>query len=134
MRGKNNSVMRKMVKGSGILLLAFFGMVLLTTSCGKEKDTIAQVKVVSKADGSPVANLQVTLTVVDAPVLAEYLPANSETNNIGLASFNFTDQYKLGQSGFAVLDVIVTQGSNEVKSVIKIEEQVTSEVTVEWPH
>ena len=52
------------------------------------------------------------------------------TNAAGSVSFNFSEYYKQGQAGFAVLDIEATKGSLTGIGIIKIEEEMTNEQTV----
>ena len=53
--------------------------------------------------------------------------ANTTTNNSGAAFFDFTDTYKAGQAGFAVLDIRV---NGIYKGIIEINEMVANEETI----
>jgi len=106
-----------------ILLSIFFGLAL--QSCFKVDETIASVTVLNAA-GTPVPGAEVHLFKFgnDGPARFD---TTQFTNGSGIASFNFSDFYEAGQSGFAVLDVEVTKGSLLGSGIIKIEEQETSE-------
>jgi hypothetical protein len=54
----------------------------------------------------------------------------SVTNAAGMVSFNFSEFYVEGQSGFAVLDIEATKAALYGTGLIKIEEELTSEGTV----
>jgi hypothetical protein len=55
------------------------------------------------------------------------------SNGTGKVTFNFTEFYKKGQAGFAVLDIEVTKGNLFGSGIIKIEEKTTTEeaITIE---
>ena len=108
------------------------------SSCRKEKDTTATVTIVDAAQ-QPVAGVTVRLYCPDATCtggnLDEDMDRTATTNSSGKATFNYTEQYRLGQAGFAVLDVEVhltaaTGGTPEATGVIKIEEEVENEQTI----
>jgi hypothetical protein len=52
------------------------------------------------------------------------------TNGTGKVSFDFSDFYKKGQAGFAVLDVEASKGADNGEGIIKIEEEKTTEETI----
>jgi hypothetical protein len=52
------------------------------------------------------------------------------TGSDGKASFNFNDYFKRGAAGFAVLDVYATYDTLGGRTIIKIEEEKTNDVTV----
>ena len=102
-------------------------------SCRKEKDTNAIVTVL-KANDEPVIGAEVHLfcpiaTCQDG-TLSESMNVIATTGTDGKATFNFNEQYQLGQAGFAVLDVEVTSGTDMATGVIKIEEEVDNEQTI----
>ncbi len=45
-------------------------------------------------------------------------------------TFDFTEFYKKGQAGFAVLDIEAFKGGLNGEGIIKIEEETTSEETI----
>lgn len=109
--------------------LLFFALLFVATSlssCYKKKDTIATVTVLDATTKAPVSNAEVRLywDLQDR----ENLEQIGNTDGAGKISFNYNEFYKSGQAGFAVLDVYV---NGEVKGIIKIEEETTTEVTVE---
>jgi hypothetical protein len=52
------------------------------------------------------------------------------TDGSGKATYDFTDYYKSGQAGFAVLDISVSKGNLEGEGIIKVEEEQTTEEVV----
>jgi hypothetical protein len=109
--------------------LLFFAVLFVATSfssCYKKKDTIATVTVLDATTQAPVANAEVRL-YWDLQN-RENLEQLGNTDGAGKISFNYNEFYKSGQAGFAVLDVYV---NGEIKGIIKIEEETTTEVTVE---
>ena len=120
--------MKKIILGTLLFTLA-----IGVNSCRKEKDTNAIVTVLNSAD-LPVANAEVHLycpaTTCTSGILSESMDVIGTTGLDGKVTFNFTEQYKLGQAGFAVLDVEITSGTNTASGVIKIEEEVDNEQTI----
>lgn len=131
------------------LLIASF-LILLTISvpgCRKEKETTATIIVVNAA-GEAVPNVFVRVYCPNATcgtgTLEESMDKNGETGSNGKAKFNYTEAYKLGQAGFAVLDVEVflteaalearisnpSGATPEASGVVKIEEEVENEQTI----
>ena len=110
------------------------------SSCRKEKDTTATVVIVDAAQ-QPVAGVTERVYCPDGTcnkpgsTLNEGMDRTAVTNSSGKATFNYTEEYKLGQAGFAVLDVEVhmtalTSGTPEATGVIKIEEEQENEQTI----
>ena len=133
------------------LLIASF-LILLTvsiTGCRKEKETTATIFVVNAA-GEPVPNVFVRVYCPDATcnkagsTLDESMDRNDKTGSNGKAKFNYTEAFRLGQAGFAVLDVEVflteadlnarianpAGATPEASGVVKIEEEVENEQTI----
>ena len=108
-----------------ILLSIFLGIVF--QSCFKVEETIASVTVINSA-GTPVPGAEVHLFKFG--IGETRFDTTQFPNGSGIASFNFSDFYESGQSGFAVLDIEVTKGSLLGSGIIKIEEQETSEESV----
>ena len=93
------------------LLLIVFGSFAFS-GCNEIEDTVAVVYV----DQTFIGELRFDTTQV--------------TNAAGSVSFNFSEYYKQGQAGFAVLDIEATKGSLTGIGIIKIEEELTNEQTV----
>jgi hypothetical protein len=109
-----------------LALLAIIFVMSSLSSCYKKKDTIATVTVLNETTQAPVANAEVRL-YWDLQN-RENLEQIGKTDGAGKVSFNYNEFYKSGQAGFAVLDVYV---NGVVVGIIKIEEETTTEVTVE---
>lgn len=101
--------------------------------CRKDKETIANVIVVNQEGnvvpgatvrlyGKPSANSTNTNDV--------RFDTLGTTNSAGKVSFNFSEFYKSGQAGFAVLDIQVCKGTLAGTGIIKIQEEITNEETV----
>lgn len=106
-----------------VLLLA-----ILFTSCKKEEDTIAVVRVVD-SQGVVVPGVAVRLFPEPSDVQSNELIEELErtTDAAGEAIFDFTEYYEQGQAGFAVLNVEATKDTNSVEGIFKIEPEVVSE-------
>ena len=89
-----------------ILLSIFLGLAL--QSCFKIEETIASVTVLNSA-GTPVPGAEVRLFKFGTGETR--FDTIQFTNGSGIASFNFSDFYESGQSGFAVLDIEIMKGS-----------------------
>lgn len=122
-----------------IQLLKVFGTVLVVcllfaiNSCKKDKQTIATITVVND-QGTPVPGASVRLYAVPSetppPPNALRFDTTQVTNGTGKVSFDFSDFYKKGQAGFAVLDVAASKGVDSGEGIIKIEEEKTTEETI----
>lgn len=117
-----------------ISALALFALVLIAMpSCRKEGDTIAIITVVDTS-GTRVPGATVILFgTPSSPDYAglEIIRKDTQfTDAVGTATFNYTEAFKLGQAGFAVLDIKAIKDTLEGSGIIKVEEEVTSEETV----
>ena len=116
----------------GILLLVASTMTL--TSCVKEEPTVAVVHVID-ANGDPVQGATVRLygspSQSPPPANAIALDTTLTTDATGTVTMDYSEYYKLGQAGFAVLDIEAYKGALYGVGIIKVEEQETTEVTVE---
>ena len=119
-------------------LTATLSIFLLVTavffsSCKKEEETIATITVVD-ADGAVVSGAAVQLIAIGSPDVETInelrFDENGVTNASGKVSFNFTEFYKEGQAGFAVLDIRASKGDLYGEGLIQIEEEETNEETV----
>jgi len=103
------------------------------TSCKKDKDTIATILVLN-ASGNAVPGATVRLysspSVLPPPPNELRFDTLGVTNGAGKVTFNFSDFYKKGQAGFAVLDIQAYKGSLYGVGIIKIEEETTNEEKV----
>lgn len=119
-------------------LKAILAAVLLFTlgaglgSCNKEKDTKATITVLDTA-GAVVAGAYVKLFAnpVD-PLQADFsrLTKEGTTGSDGKVTFDYSEFYKRGQAGFAVLDILAQKDSLSGEGIIRIEEEQTNEETV----
>jgi hypothetical protein len=116
----------------GILFLVASSMGL--SSCAKEEPTVAVVYV-KDANGDPVQGATVRLYGTPSqsppPANAIALDTTLTTNSSGSVTVDYSDYYQLGQAGFAVLDIEAYKGALYGVGIIKIEEQKTTEVTIE---
>jgi ammonia channel protein AmtB len=114
---------------AALLLFTAFGF----NGCNEIEDTVAVVYVQNSL-GAPVQGAEVRLFAVGSSnqtVIGELrFDTTQVTNAAGSVSFNFSEYYKQGQAGFAVLDIEATKGSLEGIGIIKIEEEMTNEQTV----
>jgi hypothetical protein len=113
------------------LSLITVSSIFIATGCRKKKDTIANIYVKDAAN-LPVEGCKVILkgvsTTNNAANVVLYDTAYSDAD--GIASFNFNDEYKLGQAGVAVLNIDAKKNGLKGTGIIKIEEEVTNEETV----
>lgn len=81
-------------------------------ACNKEEDTTAEVRVIT-ANGTAVAGAEVRMfgqgTVDQTDVGDIRIDRTQFTASNGITTFDFTDLYVPGQSGFATLDVEITK-------------------------
>ena len=95
-------------------------------SCYKSDETIAIVRVLDNNTNDPIENISIRLFFNDSLRTTLYdVTKNTSVN--GTASFDFSDGYKDGQGGFAVLDVEV---DGVFMGVINIVEMTTTEKVI----
>lgn len=101
--------------------------------CNEIEDTVAVVYVQNSL-GAPVQGAEVRLFALGSQQQQNIgelrFDTTQVTNAAGSVSFNFSEYYKQGQAGFAVLDIEATKGSLTGIGIIKVEEETTSEQTV----
>jgi len=117
---------RALTHGLAIVLLA-----TVFAACNKEEPTTAVIIVKNQA-GEPVPGAYVKLFANPAYPLGDpsRLTKEANTDGGGYATFDYSDFYEQGQSGFAVLDIICTSDTLLGEGIIKIVEEETSEETV----
>jgi hypothetical protein len=113
------------------LSLLTVSSLLIATSCRKKKDTIANI-FVKDATNQPVEGCKVILkgvsTTNNPASVTLYDTAYSDAD--GIATFNFNEEYQLGQAGVAVLNIDAKKNGLKGTGIIKVEEEVTNEETV----
>ncbi len=121
------------IKPSYILLFVSLIITSFTTnSCKKEKDTIAKIKVVDE-NGELIPNAEVHLfpdpsIILPRPIIIDDYEI---TNFEGIALFDYTENFNLGQAGFSVLNIEVNSGDTIFgEGIIKIEEERTTEEVI----
>jgi hypothetical protein len=122
-----------------IQIVKIFGTVMVLAlivainGCKKDKHTIATITVVND-EGEPVPGASVQLYAVPSetppPPNVIRFDTTQVTNGTGKVSFDFSEFYKKGQAGFAVLDIKASKGSLSGEGIIKIEEEKTTEETI----
>jgi hypothetical protein len=118
-----------------VLLVSIFTIAVFS-GCKKDPDTIATVIVLNDAGMVvPGATVRLFSNPSENPPPPNELrfDTTAVTNGTGKVTFNFTEFYKKGQAGFAVLDIEVTKGNLFGSGIIKIEEKATTEeaITIE---
>lgn len=124
--------MNKIIAKLGLLILAGGFVTLAMISCRKEGETIAVIKVVDTsgaAFGGAMVRLYATPTIVDHGALV--IDDTLYTDSQGLAKFDYSENYNLGQAGVFVLDIEVRSGDTLYgDGIIKVSQEETSEETV----
>jgi len=97
-------------------------------SCYKRDQTIAIIRVLDNNTNNPIENISVRLFFDDSngANIPKYDIVKNTLSN-GTASFDFSDEYKDGQGGFAVLDIEV---DGVFMGVINIVEMTTTEKVI----
>lgn len=101
-------------------------------ACNKEKDTKAAITVLDTA-GSVVVGAYVKLYANPSnPLQADFsrLTMEGRTGVDGRVTFDYSEFYKRGQAGFAVLDILAQKDSMSGEGIIRIEEEQLNEETV----
>lgn len=97
-------------------------------SCYKPDQTIAIIRVLDNNTNNPIENISVRLFFDDSngANIPKYDIVKNTLSN-GTASFDFSDGYRDGQAGFAVLDIEV---DGVFVGVINIVEMTTTEKVI----
>ena len=97
-------------------------------SCYKSDQTIAIIRVLDNNTNNPIENISVRLFFDDSngANIPKYDIVKNTLSN-GTASFDFSDGYRDGQAGFAVLDIEV---DGVFVGVINIVEMTTTEKVI----
>ncbi|MDB3906199.1 hypothetical protein N9355_01860 [Crocinitomicaceae bacterium] len=112
------------MKSSLLLTLGLIFIGSLFTSCYKQKETVAVIKVVD-ANNQPVGNARVI--VYGTGALGSIVVNDTMfTNTTGEAMFNMDYIYKPGQAGVAVLDIEVSKSGVASQGIIKVEQENTT--------
>ena len=103
-------------------------ILFISHSCYKPKSTIATITVLNDSNNSPVSGATVRLFYDDPTgVNTSIINEQNTTSDEGVVNFDFSEYYKDGQAGFAVLDIEV---NNVFVGVIQVEERATTEKTI----
>lgn len=124
--------MKKMIKTLSILAVAAIAI----TACKDKEPTIAKITV-KDVNNKIVSGVTVILegeSTENPPKPVERIDT-AKTDLFGIATFDYTEDYKLGQAGFAVLNIrakaVDGSGTNlEGSGTIKIESETINEETV----
>ena len=114
---------------NSILFIGLITIMAGMSSCYKEKSTTAVVTVLDVAN-APVPGASVKLYykyATDSLGVDLRLDKTKTTDASGKATFDYTDEFKSGQAGLSVLDIEV---DGDILGIIKIEEEVQNEETV----
>lgn len=114
---------------SKAMVVAVCAVVL--SACNKEKPTKAVIVVKNEA-GAVVPGVAVRLFANPSFPLGDPTRLNMEgvTSASGRVEFDYSDFYKQGQAGFAVLDILAVKDDLAGAGIIKILEEETNEETV----
>lgn len=114
------------LKAITILVAVIVGFTF--SSCYKQKDTVAVIKVVDQ-DNASISNARVIIYgtgTQGTSVVRDTLFTNGE----GEANFDLNYIYQPGQAGVAVLDILVTKNGKTAQGIIKVEQEETTEETL----
>lgn len=116
------------------LLLAVF---LGGTACSKKKkDTIAHVYVLDEGSNAVEGATVVLYGVATGIPIGSNTPGivnlcdTALTNESGLAVFNLSERYQLGQAGVAILNIKATKFNKSGTGTIKIVPEQVSDATI----
>ena len=119
----------KTILRNSILLVGLLTIMTTFSSCYKKKKTTAVITVLDVAN-APVAGSDVKVYykyATDSLGTDLRLDKQGTTDASGKVTFDYTDIFKSGQAGLAVLDIEV---DGAVLGIIKIEEEKQNEETV----
>lgn len=108
--------------------VTLLAILFISHSCYKPKSTIATITVLNDSNNSPVSGATVRLFYDDTTgINTSIINEQNTTSDEGVVNFDFSEYYKDGQAGFAVLDIEV---NNVFVGVIQVEERATTEKTI----
>ena len=108
--------------------VTLLAILFISHSCYKPKSTIATITVLNDSNNSPVSGATVRLFYDDPTgINTSIINEQNTTSDEGVVNFDFSEYYKDGQAGFAVLDIEV---NNIFVGVIQVEERATTEKTI----
>ena len=108
--------------------VTLLAILFISHSCFKPKSTIATITVLNDSNNSPVSGATVRLFYDDPTgINTSIINEQNTTSDEGVVNFDFSEYYKDGQAGFAVLDIEV---NNVFVGVIQVEERATTEKTI----
>ena len=108
--------------------VTLLAILFISHSCYKPKSTIATITVLNDSNNSPVSGATVRLFYDDPTgINTSIINEQNTTSDEGVANFDFSEYYKDGQAGFAVIDIEV---NNVFVGVIQVEERATTEKTI----
>ncbi|NOQ70958.1 MAG: hypothetical protein GQ574_03090 [Crocinitomix sp.] len=124
--------MNKLIGKAGLVLMGAAFIALTAGSCRKEGETVAKITVV---DTGGVVFPGAMVRLYPSPTIEEHgaivIDDTAWTEIDGIAAFDFSDHFNLGQAGVAVLDIEVRSGDTLYgEGIIKIEQEQTSEEKV----
>jgi hypothetical protein len=111
--------------------LTLVAVALLLVDCNEEEPTTAIIYV-QDTTGARISGAYVKLFANPSVPLGDpsRLTKEGYTDGGGAVEFDYSDYYKQGQAGFAVLDIHSTHDSLAGEGIIKILEEETNEETV----
>lgn len=122
--------MKKYFAASILFVILCSAAVLSTTGCHKKKDTLCNIYVLDTANAR-VAGARVELKGVPSSGNGvSTVDVTLYTDASGVAQFDFSDDYQLGQAGVFVLNIEASHGTLAGTGIVKVEEETTSEQTV----
>ena len=112
-----------------IITISISFLLILLSSCNKEDATTATVEVLRVKDSTAVGGVDVRLYFDGSERIDTTLTSSSQ----GKVSIDFSEEFKAGQNGFAVLDIDLnyadTTGEAKI-GIIKVEEEKDNAQTV----
>ncbi|MGB0934352.1 MAG: hypothetical protein ACPGU5_08715 [Lishizhenia sp.] len=123
--------MKKYILGILTVTLTLGSLSFGVNSCKKEEATVAKITVRDTSNalvvGAEVILYGVSTTLPPQPVTRR---DTVFTDASGVATFDYTDDFQLGQAGFAVLNIDAAKGTLFGQGTIKINEEEENVETV----
>jgi hypothetical protein len=122
----SKQTLSKLIPALALVLIAL-------SSCKKEAPTLAKIHI-QDTEGVPCANAEVRVfgEPTTSPHNEMIMDYTLMTDSDGEVIFDFTKDFKLGQAGFAVLNIEVNSADELLfgEGIIKIEEEKTNTETL----
>jgi len=115
-----------------LIAVTFASVLFMSSGCRRKGSTIVLITV-RDSDNAVVSNAMVRLygqSTTNPPSGPVVRVDTAYTDDLGVARFDYTDTYQLGQAGLFVLNIEARKDNKSGAGIVKIEEEKTTEERV----